>query len=1427
MSIAAGPLAAQPVLVPPPVRAIQPSARSVFPDDSVIARDALLRVRELAGVGNTAEGLRVLQSVLDSEADKVLPSAADPDVCVPVRGLAHELLLGEPALLAKYRELEGPQAELQLNRGELESVVRARFLTPAGFEAALRLAQGHYESARFNAAFLTLEELEKHPDRKGDKAKQAAALLTRVGPYIARPHVQQLVSRWRQDAGLPATEGAPAPVLPVLAATAATSLAPLPAIDTAEISVPALQAVALEPLPETGEDRSGKLAWVMPSVAGERVYLNDGAWVRCLDAATLAPRWAQRPERGAMRLLGGSDQIFGMIGYQSGLPEDVSSVTVANGVAITPGGIATGGGRMGDRRVHAFDALTGRPLWREDVSTLDSHLNETIVLGPIVVEGDIAVVALRKSNVSKRVNALYLAGLDLYTGSLRWWRLVGSVGTNPWGRVQTRPDATVLENGIVYRADEMGVIGAYRADSGMPVWVRLGAGLSRINDFQQNRFLQQTPAYQITCPVIYGESLFCVEPGRGRVIQLDRNTGAMLASRDSSALGEPKYLLIAGNQLAAVGDGRIAFVPLDEFASGKVRVTPQQSQPPIVGRACVSGDRVLVPLDGQLLFVSPNEPEQPERIDAPGMGNLVVAEVPATPAHLISADGRRVSSYMKWDRANALLEARIAKSPTDPDPLLTSIKLLKRAGKPEAVPALADRVLKLLDADATSTRSLALRGRLFDLLLGMIRDAAIAVNGQPAPDPAPTDATPSAISQPPASVDLAQLDAVAQRLERCAESPDQLAALAFQVAWLREAQSRPDAAIEAYQRVLLDPALGALRPTWLTSDEDGSSANPLAADEAARRLRRVLRKAGAKAYAAFDEEAATQFRSAAGASPDDLLVLARRYPAASVTPEIYLAAAEALVKRRDVPAARRALGAGVAAAELSASIGRSDDGAGLSRLVGALVAASPDLAQQGTLYRSLLKLAKERPSLTVAVGGTPQPIDSVVKSIRAGLAARLPLPAIGPEVSPVAQAIEGWEPLEGLLRTSAGLSCDTLMMYSETRQEVALWGVRAEDNQLRPIWYRGVRVRPSVLRVGPDTTLMFWPSPRGGSIESIDLDGASLWRTDDLNALFGPGADPNERIPTPMDGQVRPDDLLFTIAGDTLCLVQRSGKTAGISLTSGTTLWNRTVPASRVYEVASVGGCVLVAGSMHQDNPNGSWVAYLGAIDPVTGETKSTIQAASLGDHVRWIRALPGGDALVGTSDGLVRFEPASGTIRWSVPDGVIRTTISAWVLTRSAYVLDGDVVLHHVDLATGKRTPMQQETRAKLTLPVVASPTPGTLALGSTRGMIVMNDEGKVVGVDALDDQTRIEPPAIGQDYAVAIEPPDRELGNSDTDTFVARLYIMERPSGKLAAVERVRLYDVPRSISLLDGKIVLGQGAVTIVLDAGGEAPKPGVTK
>ena len=86
----------------------------VYVDDSAAAADTLSRAPQLAASGNTPEAARALQRLLEEEPDRVAPQGvADPDLFTSVRLRVHQVLLGDPELLAEYRRLmEARPAEL-------------------------------------------------------------------------------------------------------------------------------------------------------------------------------------------------------------------------------------------------------------------------------------------------------------------------------------------------------------------------------------------------------------------------------------------------------------------------------------------------------------------------------------------------------------------------------------------------------------------------------------------------------------------------------------------------------------------------------------------------------------------------------------------------------------------------------------------------------------------------------------------------------------------------------------------------------------------------------------------------------------------------------------------------------------------------------------------------------------------------------------------------------------------------------------------------------------------------------------------------------------------------------------------------------------------------------------------------------------------
>ncbi|MEM8758491.1 MAG: hypothetical protein AAGF47_12015, partial [Planctomycetota bacterium] len=167
----AAPLAAgQPVIVNPVYVDDSPSAGQVF--------------RELPGLidrGNAAEVVRALQRLLETEPDRLVPDADDPDLFRSVRTAAHRALLDRPELLERYRSVTEPVARAALDRGETETVERAMLLTAAGFDAALAVAEDRFRRGDFAAAILALEQLNEHPDRAGPRSRRAAEQLDRAG----------------------------------------------------------------------------------------------------------------------------------------------------------------------------------------------------------------------------------------------------------------------------------------------------------------------------------------------------------------------------------------------------------------------------------------------------------------------------------------------------------------------------------------------------------------------------------------------------------------------------------------------------------------------------------------------------------------------------------------------------------------------------------------------------------------------------------------------------------------------------------------------------------------------------------------------------------------------------------------------------------------------------------------------------------------------------------------------------------------------------------------------------------------------------------------------------------------------------------------------------------------------------------------------
>ncbi|MCA9298376.1 MAG: PQQ-binding-like beta-propeller repeat protein, partial [Phycisphaerales bacterium] len=297
---------------------------------------------------------------------------------------------------------------------------------------------------------------------------------------------------------------------------------------------------------------SGGGTWVMPTVVGDRVFVNDGETISCFDRFTLSERWRWTPPGDVME----RRQTQAMVGRRARNLEDSSSVAVAGDVVVATTGLAFQGGREGDPRTHALDRWTGRHLWSVSVEHMDARLEYGVVSGPALIHEGTVVLSVRKFVQSRRLNGTFLVGLDLHTGAPRWIRLIGSSGALPHRGSGRIADAGVIHRGIVYRSDESGVIAAVEATTGRPVWVRRSRSLALYSP-------DSTDPWSSQVPLVRDESLIVIAPDREEVLRLDLATGDVTRRMPAHRLGNPRYLLELGDRLIAVSSRLVTSCPID------------------------------------------------------------------------------------------------------------------------------------------------------------------------------------------------------------------------------------------------------------------------------------------------------------------------------------------------------------------------------------------------------------------------------------------------------------------------------------------------------------------------------------------------------------------------------------------------------------------------------------------------------------------------------------------------------------------------------------------------------------------------------------------------------------------------------------------------------------------------------------------------
>lgn len=1459
-------------------------------NDSVLARESIARARELAAGGNLPEALRILQNLLDTDAEKVLEVAADTHLHITVRRHVHDTLRANAALLERYREQEEPKAKEMLDRGELRQIETSRFLTPSGLVAVARIAQTQLDLGHFEAARQVLEQIADHPDRtrSPEAISTAARVASTIAALVPRDDTTALATSLlalAKDQGIAVAPSTATPLPPGIVVR--TVFDSSPALDATKIAPVSLRAIPLDnPNANAGSDFSGfnrnptmrDEAIVFPAIAGDLLLVNDGTQVTALDKDTFSPRWSIKPGEQMDAVPRFTDDPFAI--YASGRAiEDPLSVTSSdfarNNVVVATTGVARNGRRNGDGRVHGIEASTGRVLWSTEPQILGPGFEGASIRGPACIDADTVILSIRRQGQGGRDTTAMLIGLDLYTGSLRWSTTLAVVGRLPWQVSQRRSDALTLHRGVAYYADEIGVVAAIETHTGRPAWVRR---TPTAGSFNAQTFSRGTtfPPHTIHVPILANNDLFLLESGElgnQRILRLDSRTGSLKDARDATLFGEPRYLVRAGDFLVAVGENRVASVPLNNFAGGTIHATPTlvnvggPSDGKIIGRVIVAGNQIVIPLTESIAILDNPEKTQDVRfLPLPGSGNLLLAD-----GSLLAADLSTLRSFVRWEEASEQLKARIAKDPQGVDAMLALVDLSLRAGRPADAAPIAEKALDALDMATASGPEVSnpyqafaspasQRRRLFDtlfpILIPPLPEGAAPISANADSKVATRPGSIPAIN--PATLPVAVQDSLITSLDRAAEEPLERASFLLSLGTLRDWRHEPAKAIEAYQLVLGDPRLDAIEPLAIV----GSAPGRRAGDEASLRLVDLVSREGTGAYAVYADEAARAVRALTGSeSAQTLAALARRYPLAPASIDLWSKAASQWAELGHTAAAVTARGHAFVNAQTLLLSGSVDAMAAFGNAGVALVNVLGEAGMHSSAYRLANRLVRDQPMSIILAGQSPLDLEVRRDQLRQRVLDGNGTPKIGtsltadpvpgiPAVSP--QSLAHWRPADLLLGPGPGSPTDCVALLSPTTGQVGLFLLRPETGDLQPAWTRAYQpFAPTILRIDLDATYLFWPGTKGGTVEAIDnADGSTLWKTDEFASLFPgePKRPGGERFPVPLAGEVRATDLVVSMDEQTLLLIERGGRVAAFDLASGKTLWARPIELTRVYDVAGSGPFLLAGGNNTQgegpDDATPSIVATskrTGDPGPIVNLTGGESAKLSPEEHVRWLRADAKGHVVVALTSGLACIDPATGGTIWDQREGgtkgaPLTSCVAGLVARDKILVVDGNQQIFLVPITTGDTAqgplPTNPLKRTHAEFPIRLNLHGEHLVLTGSKGALVYDFNGTLVGADALDPDLMLVNPLVTRENIVtmsqmsaAFQPIPGRIAPANEDAF--ELVFLDVPGARLAGRFEILAVEEPTEMTAVDGKLILTASAITFVLDAPPAEPAKSAAK
>ncbi len=851
--------------------------------------------------------------------------------------------------------------EARSNRDEnaLRALAARHFHTEAGGRATLLLGDLAFERGDFRAAGRTYARLLRRPGREADAdllLREAAAALARgdratVDRLRSSPGGEGEVGGRRVAVADFLDQASPptAPPRPLPPPTATVTLRePAWSFSLLPLSEGPEQRYALpfQKIPRPGVERPLNL---LPAVSGGSVFVTDSVRVFGLDLHSGMRRWEFPGPEDWARTPHDVDSFRDALNpsYVVAPCADRGVVAAALQVPLRRAGDGTENFHripirhiLPARRLFAFDAATGAPLWshwRPAVAILDigAFQDRATVAAPPVTDGD-RVYALSVLYAGKI--DLYACAYDLRTGAPVWRTplVFGYIQQNMFGRwlVEYAGSPPLLADGALYVSTNLGWVARLDAASGRIEWI---ARYEKIPQGKPQGYSEpeRRPKWANRAPVLEGETLYATPLDGRYLFAFDARTGTERWKEPISHIGSrsqegPLSLAGAGGRrLLLLGERlhgyRVSEEPgeevlREEFDTGSPILlrTKEASRLPATALA---GDRILVAADeGPRVFDVPSGKRVAfarelvwDRRDEE-MGNFTAAD-----GVLLSTSVDSVHAYFDWDELLASARSRHPDSPRLAELLRRRGEVLLAAGDGDgAVQTLreAERILAgpaPESAPASAPRTAGsgeVRGGLYRLQLALA-DAAERKGDPAAEREALRRASLSAPSREERLAALLRLDASfaarstpADRIEE-AEALDRLAREFGDEEWEFPGKGRIPVGLHAWMRKSargeeagdFEAAIEALRrivSRFAEVELDGRSARA----QARERMLRLLAKAPPEYRASYEAEAARRLEAARRTSEEGALeALARDFPGTVAAREAALAGIDASLAR--------------------------------------------------------------------------------------------------------------------------------------------------------------------------------------------------------------------------------------------------------------------------------------------------------------------------------------------------------------------------------------------------------------------------------------------------------------------------------------------------------------------------------------------------